>query len=125
MHLAKDGPEAIAAISQATRAGEPFEAVIMDLTIPGGFGGKEVIKEVRKIVPKVKAIVSSGYSNDPIMADFAKHGFDGVVTKPYGIEKLSEVIHTVMSNQAHASCDETTTWGSSARLGEASNQTDK
>ena len=59
MHLAKDGPEAIAAISQATRAGEPFEAVIMDLTIPGGFGGKEVIKEVRKIDPKVKAIVAN------------------------------------------------------------------
>ena len=80
---------------------------------------------MRKIDPKVKAIVASGYSNDPIMADFAKHGFDGVVTKPYGIEKLSEVIHKVMSNQAHANCDDNTTWGSSARPGDASDQTDK
>ena len=101
VHLAKDGLEAIAAISQATQAGEPFDAVIMDLTIPGGCGGKEVIKEVRKIDPQVKAIVSSGYSNDPIMADFTKHGFDGVVTKPYGIEELSEVIHKVISNRVH------------------------
>lgn len=103
VHLAKDGPEAIAAIKQATLCGKPFEAVIMDLTIPGGCGGKEVIKEVRKIDQKVKAIVSSGYSNDPIMVDFAQHGFDGVVTKPYGIEKLSEVIRKVISSQAHGS----------------------
>ncbi len=103
VHLAKDGPEAIAAIKQASLSGKPFAAVIMDLTIPGGNGGKEVIKEVRKIDPKVKAIVSSGYSNDPIMADFAQHGFDGVVIKPYGIEKLSEVIHKVISSQAHGS----------------------
>jgi len=101
VHLAKNGPEAIEAIRQATQSGKPFEAVIMDLTIPGGCGGKEVIKEVRKIDPQVKAIVSSGYSNDPIMADFTEHGFDGVVTKPYGIEKLSEVIHRVISKQAH------------------------
>ena len=59
VHLAKDGPETTAAIRQATQAGKPFEAVVMDLTIPGGCGGKEVIKEVRKIDPKVKAIVAN------------------------------------------------------------------
>ena len=108
VHLAKNGSEAIAAIRQARQSGEPFEAVIMDLTIPGGMGGKEVIEKVREIDPEVKAIVSSGYSNDPIMADFRHHGFDGVVTKPYGIEKLSNVIHTVMSKQTHGSRGKTT-----------------
>ena len=103
VHLVKNGSEAIAAIRQASQSGEPFEAVIMDLTIPGGMGGKEVIKEVREIDPQVKAIVSSGYSNDPIMSDFQNHGFDGVVTKPYGIEKLSDVIHKVMSNHTRSS----------------------
>lgn len=72
----------------------------MDLTIPGGMGGKEVIKNLLEIDPEVKAIVSSGYSNDPIMADYEKYGFSGSIAKPYGIEKLNKILHQVMTGMS-------------------------
>jgi PAS domain S-box-containing protein len=93
---ASDGAETIAIYQDAMRSGQPFDAVIMDLTIPGGMGGKETILQLLRIDPKVAAIVSSGYSNDPIMSDFEKYGFCGVATKPYSIEKLSWVLHDVL-----------------------------
>ena len=68
----------------------------MDLTIPGGMGGKEAIQQLLSIDPQATAIVSSGYSNDPIMSDFKKFGFCGVATKPYSIEKLSWMLHDVL-----------------------------
>ncbi|MBN2412221.1 PAS domain S-box protein [candidate division KSB1 bacterium] len=94
---AKDGHEAIQYYSEAQQIKEPFHAVIMDLTIPGGMGGKETIKELKKIDPNVKAIVSSGYSNDPIMSNFKDYGFSGVIAKPYKINKLHEVLNQVIS----------------------------
>ncbi len=93
---ASDGAEAIALYQDAARSGRPFDAVIMDLTIPGGMGGKEAIQHLLRVDPQVTAIVSSGYSNDPIMSDFEKYGFRGVATKPYRIEKLSWVLHDVL-----------------------------
>lgn len=95
---AKDGREAIELYRKAKEAGTPFDAVIMDLTIPGGMGGKEAISNLLGIDPGVKAIVSSGYSTDPVMADFGKYGFKGVVTKPYSIEELSEILHRVIKS---------------------------
>ncbi|MGB2698131.1 MAG: response regulator, partial [Candidatus Zixiibacteriota bacterium] len=68
-----------------------------DLTVPGGMGGKESIQKLIKIDPEVKAIVSSGYSNDPVMSDFRKYGFSGIVAKPFKIEDLSEVLHQVLT----------------------------
>lgn len=70
--------------------------VIMDLTIPGAMGGREAIRKLCEIDPAVKAIVSSGYSNDPVMANCREHGFLGVVTKPYKIRELSEAVNRVM-----------------------------
>jgi PAS domain S-box-containing protein len=93
---ASDGAETIVLYQEAARIGRPFDAVIMDLTIPGGMGGKDAIQQLLKIDPQVTAIVSSGYSNDPIMSDFEKYGFRGVATKPYRIEKLSWVLHDVL-----------------------------
>ena len=72
----------------------------MDLTIPGGMGGKETIKELKKVDPEVKAIVSSGYSNDPIMANFNDYGFIGVLNKPYNVETLSDALSQFFNNNS-------------------------
>ncbi len=93
----KDGAEAVIRYNQAKRKGEPFTAVIMDLTIPGGMGGREALQQIRAGDPAVRAIVSSGYSNDPVMAKYREHGFKGVVEKPYTIEELGRVLHDVVS----------------------------
>ncbi len=95
--VASDGAEAIFLYKQAKAAGEPFDAVIMDLTVQGGMGGKEAIKRLRQIDPDVKAIVSSGYSDDPVMANYRDYGFDGVVAKPYEINDLARVLSAVLS----------------------------
>jgi len=92
---AKDGTEAIVLYREEKDAGRPFDAVIMDLTIPGGMGGREAIQELMEIDPEVKAIVSSGYTNDPAMTDFRKYGFSDVIAKPYGLRELSEVLYKV------------------------------
>ncbi len=98
VETAKDGAKTIELYKCAMESGSSFDAIIMDLTIPGGMGGRETIKELLKIDPDVKAIVSSGYSNDPIMANFRKHGFCGVIAKPYQIYELDEVLQTMIMN---------------------------
>lgn len=92
----QDGMEAVTVYEQALKSGRPFDVVIMDLTIPGGMGGKEAVLKLRELDPRVKAIVSSGYSNDPIMAEFREHGFSGVVSKPYTLKALSVTVHEVI-----------------------------
>lgn len=94
-----DGVEAIQAYQKARETGRPFDCVLMDLTIPGGMGGKETIRRLLEIDPTVKAIVSSGYCDDPVMANYRKHGFRGVVAKPYDAEGLSSVLHQVISER--------------------------
>jgi CheY-like chemotaxis protein len=95
---ADEGNAAIAKYRQAREAGRPFAAVIMDLTVPGGMGGKEAIGKLLEIDPAVRAIVSSGYSEDPVMADYRAYGFRGVAIKPYRIRELSEVVAAVIGN---------------------------
>ena len=92
----EDGTEAIELYKTAQRSGKTFDAVIMDLTIPGGLGGKETIKRLLQIDSSANVIVSSGYSNDPIMSNYEEFGFRGVVTKPYKIEELSWVMRDVL-----------------------------
>jgi two-component system cell cycle sensor histidine kinase/response regulator CckA len=79
---AKNGSEAIAMNRHAREINRPFQAVIMDLTIPGGMGVEDAIGRLLYLDPDVKAIVSSGYSNDPIMTDYMRFGFKGVIIKP-------------------------------------------
>ena len=95
VEIASNGDEAITLYEKAAKSGEPFDTVIMDLTIRGGMGGKETIQNLLKIDSRVKAIVSSGYFNDPIMSDYRKYGFCGVIPKPYEIEDLSALLRNI------------------------------
>lgn len=95
--FAKDGNEAIELYRKAAESGNQFDAVIIDLTIPGGMGGKETIQKLLQIDPDIRAIVSSGYSNDPVMSEFEKHGFKAVIAKPYKTSQLSKVLHKVLT----------------------------
>jgi PAS domain S-box-containing protein len=87
-----DGAEAVDMYSEAIRSGNPFDVVIMDLTIPGGMGGKEAIKKLLEIDPGVKAVVSSGYSEDPVMSDYRKYGFSEVIRKPYKLKEIGKIL---------------------------------
>jgi PAS domain S-box-containing protein len=96
---AEDGAEAIEFFRQSQKAGDPFAAVILDLTVPGRMGGREAMARLLKIDPQVKAIVSSGYSDDPIMADFQKYGFTAVIAKPYKIAELGKVLNKALTEE--------------------------
>ncbi len=99
VEVSTDGLEALKVYEEAIAAGKRFDAVIMDLTIPGGMGGKEAISRLLEIDRNAKAIVSSGYSNDPVMANFRDHGFVVVVPKPYKIEELSHTLKEVLTKK--------------------------
>jgi signal transduction histidine kinase/ActR/RegA family two-component response regulator len=96
--FALSGEEALKKYKSALDSDRPYRAVIVDLTIPGGMGGKETIKKLLEIDPEVKAIVSSGYSNDPILAEFKQHGFSGIVVKPYRLGELREALSQVLND---------------------------
>jgi len=96
---AVNGTEVLDKYKKAMEEGNPFDAVIIDLTIPGGMGGKEAIGKLREIDPKVKAVVSSGYYNDPIMSDYHKYGFAGIIVKPYKAGDLSTAIYQILSGR--------------------------
>ena len=93
--VARDGGEAVALYETALAAGMPFDAVILDLTVTGGVGGQETIRKPRALDPEVKALLSSGYSNDEVVTDFAKYGFRGVLPKPYRLVDLRKAIERV------------------------------
>ena len=92
----QDGTDAVAAYQRAQAAGQPFAVVILDYTIPGGMGGLETLTRLRAIDPQVTALISSGYANNPVMADWAYYGFNGVVAKPYTMAQLQEALHNVL-----------------------------
>lgn len=94
--IAKDGSEAIDLYKESSEAGKPFNLVIVDLTVPGGMGGKEAATRLFEFDPSAKIMVSSGYSNDPVMADFKKYGFCGVLSKPYNTNKLGIAVQQAL-----------------------------
>lgn len=94
---ASDGRDAIEQWQRAREQHAPFDVVIMDLTVPGGVGGREAIRELLALDPKVKAIVSSGYSDNPVMANYREYGFCDVLGKPYSIADVSRTLSSVLS----------------------------
>ena len=99
VETASEGGEALEKYRKAKEAEKPFDAVILDLTVPGAMGGRETIKKLLQIDPEVRAIVSSGYSNDPIMADYGKHGFKAALCKPYSVKTLSKTLLEVITSR--------------------------
>ena len=99
---AAEGQEAIELYNKGKKSGNPFDAVIMDLTIPGGMGGKETIQKLIQIDPNVKAVVASGYSNDPVMARYKDFRFKDIIVKPFSIEELGRVLQNLIYNETDA-----------------------
>jgi signal transduction histidine kinase/CheY-like chemotaxis protein len=93
---AGDGAEAIVLFERAQTSGRGFDAVVLDLTVPGGTGGLDVVAKLREIGPSAKLIVSSGYSDAPVMSEFRKYGFDDVIRKPWTPAQVSEVLRRVL-----------------------------
>ena len=95
---AGDGTEMVEKYREASTAGRPFSIVVMDLTVPGGMGGLPALAKLKEIDPLVKAIVSSGYSSDPVLANFREHGFCAVISKPYDIHEFSRVLRETLAS---------------------------
>jgi CheY-like chemotaxis protein len=94
--FAKDRAEAIEMYKAAKKSEKTYDAFILDLTIPGGMGGKEAIKKLLETDPEVSAIVSSGYSDDQVLSNFREYGFKGMMPKPFETLSLSKVLHEVL-----------------------------
>jgi CheY-like chemotaxis protein len=94
--FAVEGKEAVELFSAARAEGRPFDLVILDLTVPGGMGGKETMQKLMEIDPKVRAIVSSGYSKDMILSEYKKFGFSGVIAKPYRVSEFSAAVKSAL-----------------------------
>lgn len=94
--FAQDGQAALDLYKQEMPGPAPFDVVILDLSIPEGMGGKEAIQKFRELDPHVKAIVSSGYSNDSVVMNFEQYGFSGKLTKPYKINDMKEILERLV-----------------------------
>lgn len=94
--FAREGAEAIALYKKEKAAGQPFDIVILDLSVTHGLGGRETIEQLRLFDPGVKAIISSGFTNDPVVEDFSRYGFCEKLTKPYSISDLKKLLEDVM-----------------------------
>ena len=95
----KDGEAAVREYTRARQEGRPYALVILDLTVPGGMGGRQAMEQLLKLDPAVRAIVSSGYSNDLVLSNYQAHGFRGMVSKPYEIADLAHAIERVLRDE--------------------------
>jgi CheY-like chemotaxis protein len=94
--FAKDGEAAYNLYVQEKAAGSPFDLVILDLSVPEGIGGRETVEKLRSFDPRVKAVVSSGHTNDPAVQDFARFGFAGKLSKPYKINDMKQLLESLI-----------------------------
>ncbi len=97
VEVARDGSEAVEIFRKAKTSQQPFDAVILDLTVRGGMGGKETMGKLLEIDPKVKAILSSGYLNDPVLIEYERYGFKGFVSKPFTMDELRNAVKEMLS----------------------------
>ncbi len=93
---ATEGRQAVEIYEQLQAEGTPVDMVIVDLTVPAGMGGRETAGQLLELNPEAKIVVASGYSNDPIMANYEDYGFKGAVSKPFGLAELSHVLHQIL-----------------------------
>ncbi len=91
-----DGRKALECYREFLAAGRPFDLVIMDLTIPGGMGGEEAVQEILRIDPHARVVVSSGYSEDSVVANFRDYGFVGRISKPYNLDELRTLLKLLL-----------------------------
>jgi len=114
--LAKDGREALSLYQGAMTGPDRFDLVMMDLTVPGGMGGKEAVREILALDPAAKVIVSSGYSNDPIMASYQDYGFCAAIVKPFQLQELATVLGRVLQQGSEESVDRSRVTADRSRL---------
>jgi len=95
--VAEDGDAAIARYREARDVARPFDLVILDLTVRGGMGGKQAIRKMRELAPDIRAIIATGYSNDPVVQSFRNYGFVGAITKPFTLMSLRSVVHDALA----------------------------
>jgi len=99
VQCAENGNEAVDLYVRAKDGDHPFDAVILDLTVPGEVGGREAIALLRKVDPAVRAIVASGYSTSPVLANYPDFGFSGIIRKPCRMSEMSSVLHDVLARR--------------------------
>jgi CheY-like chemotaxis protein len=93
---AREGLAAVDLYKKEKAAGSPFDIVILDLSVPNGLGGKETIELLKDFDPAVKAVISSGYTTDPVVQDFFRYGFSEKLTKPYNIKEMKNLLERVI-----------------------------
>lgn len=98
VETALSSTEGIEKFKAALRAENPFEFVITDLTLPGDLGGEEILRQLKEIDPQIKVIVSSGYSNDPVLSNYKTEGFSGYIKKPYRVAEMSEALNNILNS---------------------------
>jgi CheY-like chemotaxis protein len=96
---AVDGREAVEKYRTAVEQHQPFDAVVLDLSVSVGMGGKDAIRELLAIDPHARVIVSSGYSNDPVMTNYTQYGFCAAISKPYNVEELRSLLQSVIESE--------------------------
>jgi len=101
-HTAVCGQSAIDRLTAAERAQEPYDVVILDLTVPGGMGGKEAVPHLRAIRPDLPVLVTSGYADNTVLAEHWRHGFDGVLPKPFSVPDLRFAIDEACARRAQS-----------------------
>jgi len=95
--LTVNGEEAVAEYRRAFEGGTPYSLVIMDLTVPHGMGGEEASQKILALDPGACLAISSGYSDDPVMADYKRHGLKGIIPKPYRMAEFKETVQKLIS----------------------------